>query len=916
MRIQCLAPLALVAVAGSAAAQPVVFTQWRFNTQPTKQFVNSPAPSTGHGTAVPLGMTNNYLYYTSPNRTGSYVCCDVTASGGGTDTGSPNNCWRVRGTYDGTFANAGVGWSIFAPQYTQGAEFDVSTVNYSNIVFSFDWFTTNQGVHNMQVQYSTDGGTNWNNMGPLLATTAPNAWYDATISGVPLSFDFSSIPAANDNPNFRVRLVSAYDPTYTGAGAPTYTGASGGQYNNNSGNWRFDTITFQGTPVRSVPPAASAAVTPTAVCSAGGGLTFTVSVDSGVNPLSTGVVVKADLSSLGLSATQQFFDDGTHGDGTAGDSVYTYTAAVPSGRTVGTTTIPVTVTDAQGRTASASVPVVIGNCSTNSSSKVVISQTFGGGGHLGDIPQNDSPYEADYVEIYNRSAQVVSLDGWSIQYASAGTTTGFDSAQDQVVLSGNIQPGQYMLVRMSDPVPGFGALPTPDFAQLTGQGGMGDTGGRVVLARTTQLLGTNFSDPNIEDLVGYGAAAITYEGAAPAATPNPSSDTAIVRKASGSQDTNQNFNDLAGGTPTPHNRTSGGFLAGYPASAASAVCAGSDVLLTVRVSPGATSTNIAVSADVSAIEGAGHTVALYDDGTHGDVTAGDGVYSVDYSAPAGAAQGVYTVKFTTTDHQGHSDTANLPLAVGNCSDTGTPVVISKVYGGGGNATSGYNGDFAEIFNRSDTPIDLTGWSFQSCRVSDAGFDSRIVNLSGIINPGEYRLIVTNQLSATGEVLPPADFTADTLFGMESSFGRVALVASQDLIHEDFTRADIIDIVGYGSQSETFEGVAPTGTLSDITLAVRKNGGCQDNNQNAIDFDVVLAINPPNNSSTTAAPCNGVCRVDFNGDGFVDFFDFTDFVTCFEGGECPVGKTADYNGDGFPDFFDFSDFVTDFETGCG
>jgi len=51
--------------------------------------------------------------------------------------------------------------------------------------------------------------------------------------------------------------------------------------------------------------------------------------------------------------------------------------------------------------------------------------------------------------------------------------------------------------------------------------------------------------------------------------------------------------------------------------------------------------------------------------------------------------------------------------------------------------------------------------------------------------------------------------------------------------------------------------------------------------------------------------------DFNGDGFVDFFDFDDFVTCFEGRACPPGKSADFNGDGFVDFFDFDDFVTAF-----
>ncbi len=59
----------------------------------------------------------------------------------------------------------------------------------------------------------------------------------------------------------------------------------------------------------------------------------------------------------------------------------------------------------------------------------------------------------------------------------------------------------------------------------------------------------------------------------------------------------------------------------------------------------------------------------------------------------------------------------------------------------------------------------------------------------------------------------------------------------------------------------------------------------------------------------------VCPADFDGDGFVDFFDFDAFAQCFEGGSCPDGKTADFDGDGFVDFFDFDAFVAVFETGC-
>jgi hypothetical protein len=54
-----------------------------------------------------------------------------------------------------------------------------------------------------------------------------------------------------------------------------------------------------------------------------------------------------------------------------------------------------------------------------------------------------------------------------------------------------------------------------------------------------------------------------------------------------------------------------------------------------------------------------------------------------------------------------------------------------------------------------------------------------------------------------------------------------------------------------------------------------------------------------------------CPADFNGDGFLDFTDFDDFVSAFEAG----AASADFNSDGFLDFTDFDDFVSAFEAGC-
>ena len=58
-----------------------------------------------------------------------------------------------------------------------------------------------------------------------------------------------------------------------------------------------------------------------------------------------------------------------------------------------------------------------------------------------------------------------------------------------------------------------------------------------------------------------------------------------------------------------------------------------------------------------------------------------------------------------------------------------------------------------------------------------------------------------------------------------------------------------------------------------------------------------------------------CLADFNRDGFVDFFDYLNYVSCFEGDGCGPGNDADANNDGFIDFFDYIEFVEAFETGC-
>ena len=153
-----------------------------------------PKPNIGSGTANPLGMTNSYAFpagcnpvQTQPNPclyTSSVNNEDITGATGGTNQSYSAEAWRVRGG-SGTVTGGGAtgnGWNTQAPQYTQGAQFLVSTAGYHNIVFEYDWYVTAQGARNLQAQYTTNGGTTWTNVGPLyVAPAGGDAYYPQII---------------------------------------------------------------------------------------------------------------------------------------------------------------------------------------------------------------------------------------------------------------------------------------------------------------------------------------------------------------------------------------------------------------------------------------------------------------------------------------------------------------------------------------------------------------------------------------------------------------------------------------------------------------------------------------------------------------------------------------------------------------
>ncbi|MCP2013321.1 putative extracellular nuclease [Deinococcus sp. HSC-46F16] len=221
-------------------------------------------------------------------------------------------------------------------------------------------------------------------------------------------------------------------------------------------------------------------------------------------------------------------------------AAFDVTVNAPAGTAPGTYTYAVKAEGSGASDTSTLTVTVQGAASGPAFGSLVISQVYGGGGN------NSAPYRSDFVELFNRGTQSVSLSGLSLQYTSAtGSFTGTPFALPAATL----QPGQYYLVKMADGANTAAPALSPD---ASGTFAMSGTAGKIALVNNADAI-TGAADADVIDFVGFGGAN-EREGAA--ATPAPSNTASIFRKLNGCQDTNQNGNDFVTGAPAPRNSAS------------------------------------------------------------------------------------------------------------------------------------------------------------------------------------------------------------------------------------------------------------------------------------------------------------------------------------------------------------------------
>ncbi|HUS12361.1 MAG TPA: lamin tail domain-containing protein [Pyrinomonadaceae bacterium] len=203
---------------------------------------------------------------------------------------------------------------------------------------------------------------------------------------------------------------------------------------------------------------------------------------------------------------------------------------------------------------------------------------------------------------------------------------------------------------------------------------------------------------------------------------------------------------------------------------------------------------------------------------------------------------------TVSDGQGQGTIQNddLPL-----------LVISQVYGGGGNAGATYTNDFIELFNRGTTTIDfsVTPYSVQYAAATSNFSTSKTDITSGTLLPGHYFLVQQGSGGVVGSALPMPDVSGT--INLAATAGKVALISGTTALTGSGCPfgATIVDFLGYGSTANCFETapITVSGTNSNARSVIR-TASCSDTNNNFVDFSNPTTAPVARDTTTTPNIC--------------------------------------------------------------
>ncbi len=217
------------------------------------------------------------------------------------------------------------------------------------------------------------------------------------------------------------------------------------------------------------------------------------------------------------------------------------------------------------------------------------------------------------------------------------------------------------------------------------------------------------------------------------------------------------------------------------------------------------------------------------------------------------------------------------------------VLINEVYGGGGNSGATFTRDFIELYNGTDVPVDLTGWSVQYA--SAGGSSWSVTPLSGVIAANDFYLI--GELAGTGGTTPISP-DVDGGIAMSATAGKVALVTSTATLvcaTGCSTSDTVLDFVGYGATASDSAGGVPTPAPSNVN-SVSRNASHGNTAVNGADF---TAGSPTPTAAAGSGPDDVGTKAIAEVQGTGDASPFVDDIATVRGIVTAAYPTGGYNG---------------------
>jgi hypothetical protein len=423
-----------------------------------------------------------------------------------------------------------------------------------------------------------------------------------------------------------------------------------------------------------------------------------VTVTPGTNPASTGIRVTADMSSVGGSSSQRLYDNGTNGDVTAGDNIFSFLQTVAAGTTAGGRAFTFNISDSETRSSSGtSANLTVTACPTGACCLATGCETLqqpacvaAGGVYRGDnVPCTPLALVggASAFEDISSVGTLVTLGDDTSSVVSVGFSFPFygNSYSDvNMVSNGFLIFGTTSTSLTNGTIPSTGVPNNaiyglwddlnPGAAGQCYTATLGTAGTDLrFIAQWTNVPQYNVTDSNTFQIVIFetGAVEVRYGQistfAAGDITVGVENSTGTVGVSIPDSSITSDSSFRFGLTQTCVSDPTGvGSLA-----AAVQNCGDRNALVRVTVTPGLfpASTGLMVVADASSIGGSA-TLALNDAGTDGDVTAGDNIFSANVLVSHTIAAGPASISFAISDAQGRTGSGSFAGTISACTALG------------------------------------------------------------------------------------------------------------------------------------------------------------------------------------------------------------------------------------------------------